>query len=387
MSENNDIDWDMSDEDLEVAFKEAVHARDSTDIQEEDTTADEEFEVEQEEFIEDEQPDEQPQDSDHDMGVEADEETEEKEELADTSEDTPEEETSDTEDVRLAEPDVTKTEETQPVEDLKFKANGREYKFSDKEMLKQFPRVFGQAMDYTKKMQAIKPWRKTIDAIESAKLNHEDVSLMIDVLKGDKEAIGEVLKRTGVDTLDLDSEGKDYVAKSYGRDDVTLALADVVESIKDDPEYTVTQRVLSKEWDDKSWNEMSEDPETIRLFHMDVKSGMYDVIQPIADKLKVYSGGKQSDLDYYKTAARQYYAEEAQKKAESNTTLSKQSEQAEISRVKSEEVARTSVKTASKKRRAAAPTRSSVGSSSGVIDYLNAPEGDFDAWYASIEDT
>ncbi len=385
MSENNYIDWDMSDEDLEAAFNEAVHARDSTDTQEEDTTTDEEFEVEQEEFIEDEQPDEEAQDSDHDISVEVDEGTEAKEELVDTSEDTPEEETLDTEDTRLAKPDVTKTEETQPAEDLKFKANGREYKFTDKEMLEQFPRVFGQAMDYTKKMQAIKPWRKTIDAIESAKLNHEDVSLMIDVLKGDKEAIGEVLKRTGVDTLDLDSEGKDYVAKSYGRDDVTLALADVVESIKDDPEYTVTQRVLSKEWDDKSWNEMSEDPETIRLFHMDVKSGMYDIIQPIADKLKVYSGGKQSDLDYYKTAARQYYAEEAQKKAERASALSRQSEQAEIARVKSEEAARTSVKTASKKRKAAAPTRSSASSRSDVIDYLNAPDEDFEAWRKSLD--
>ena len=96
--------------------------------------------------------------------------------------------------------------EVQPIQKHKCKANGREYEFSDEEVREQFPKIFGQAMDYTKKMQALKPWRQSIDALESNGLSHEDVNLMIDVLKGNKDAVAAVLKRTGVDALELDVE-------------------------------------------------------------------------------------------------------------------------------------------------------------------------------------
>ena len=85
-------------------------------------------------------------------------------------------------------------------------------------------------MDYTKKMQALKPWRQSIDALESNGLSHEDVNLMIGVLKGDKDAVAAVLKRTGVDALELDVEQSRYVPKDYGRDDKALAVKDVLVS-------------------------------------------------------------------------------------------------------------------------------------------------------------
>ena len=143
-------------------------------------------------------------------------------------------------------------------------------------------------MDYTKKMQTIAPWRKTIDAIEGAELSHTDVSLMIDALKGDKGAITEVLKRTGTDTLELDTDADSgYVAKDYGRDENALAIQDIVSDIGSDPEYAITEQILSKGWDQKSWETMSSKPELIRLLHADVKSGLYDKLKPTVDKLKV----------------------------------------------------------------------------------------------------
>ena len=82
----------------------------------------------------------------------------------------------------------------------KFKANGKEYEITEDEMRQQFPKIFGQAMNYTQKMQSLSPWRKTIDAMEQAKIKHEDVNLLIDVLKGDKAALASVIKKVGVDT-------------------------------------------------------------------------------------------------------------------------------------------------------------------------------------------
>jgi hypothetical protein len=154
-------------------------------------------------------------------------------------------------------------------------------------MEEMFPKIFGQAIDYTKKTQAIKPWRKTIDAIEQAKLNHDDINLAIDVLRGDKNAIAEIIKRNGIDTLDLDTENSKYIPKDYGRDDTTLEIKDVVERISADREYETTHRILSKEWDENSFKELTKTPELIEALHVDVKTGMYAKVQPIAEKYKV----------------------------------------------------------------------------------------------------
>jgi len=262
------------------------------------------------------------------------------------------------------------------------------------EIVDQFPKIFGQAMDYTKKMQAIKPWRKTIDALEGAKLTHNDVNLMIDVLKGNKEAIAEVIKRTGVDALELNTEdASPYVAADYGRDDRALAVKDVVDLINQDPEYSVTHNILSNDWDERSWTTMSENPEMIRLLHLDVKSGMYERLQPMAEKLKIFGGGTKSDLDYYKEAAEQFFARASKEAAQQQAQTEKQevqekkaAETAHVNKVKEKTAQRTATKQASAKRKAAAPTKN-LAAGKGVVDYLDDSDEAFDEWYKNLQES
>jgi hypothetical protein len=211
-------------------------------------------------------------------------------------------------------------------------------------------------------------------------------------LKGDKGAIQEVIKRTGVDTLELDDEENKYTPKDYGRDETTLQIKDVVDQISADEEYAITHKVISKDWDDRSWEVMSKDPEMIRLLHVDVKNGMYDKVQPIAEKLKVYDRGKQSDLDYYKQAAGVYFDQQAQQeqsaKAAEMKKLEAEKEAAEkqkLEKVKQQEVKRKQTKTVAKKRKAAAPTKSKAGTKSN-IDYLDDSDEAFEEWYAKLQD-
>ena len=369
----------MSDDELEAAFREA-RAQDmspETDIEMENS------------MVEDEPLDlEQPIEEDSDNDLVVDEVTEEEVvtdsepevEVADEEPAEVDEQTENTEDEEL--PEITET----PVH--KFKANGKEYSFTPEEMMEQFPKIFGQAMDYTKKTQALKPWRKTIDAIESAKLGHDDINLMIDVFKGDKNAIAELIKRTGVDTLDLDTENSKYVPKDYGRDDTALAIKDIVDEISTDKEYETTHRILSKEWDEKSFSELTKDPELIRLLHVDVKSGMYDKVQPIAEKMKVFDRGRQSDLDYYKAAAQEYFKAEAETerraKAIEDQRLAREAKlarQAEIERVKATQIKQAAVREQAVVRKAAAPVKSNAGTKKTVTDYLDESEEAYDEWY------
>ena len=386
--------YDMSDDDLEAAFKAAKAERqEAPDTSVDDDTSNvddstESTDVDKDDFedVDDDNSsstDEKNNDGTEQLGNEQDSGPD----VGDGGEDKGAKADDPDKDQKPAKTDTLTTEPTVH----KFKANGKEYEITDEEMRSQFPKVFGQAMDYTKKMQQIAPWRKTIDAIESAKLSHEDVNLAIDVLKGDKAAIAQLLKRTGVDALDLNTDASaTYTPNDYGRDSRTLALQDVLDSIKVDPEYAVTGRVLTNDWDEASWNTLSTDPEKIRLLHNDVKSGVYAKVQRIAEKLKVFDGGRQTDFDYYMTGARQYYTELATGEANLRETATANARaeaeaatQARIAAAKAQETQRKVGTQAAQARKAAAPS-ATASKPSGSTNYLDASEEDFEEWYKRI---
>lgn len=386
--------YDLSDEELEAAFKAAKAEEQSPETelevgQVEDEVIDESVEDSDEEFddeIEDslEHPDAQDSDDDTDTDEldedEVEEDSDEEDADPDEEADTEDEQTDET-----AEADDTKVQPTQD-EVLKFKANGQDYEFTTAEMKEQFGRVFAQAMDYTKKTQQIKPWRKTIDAMEQAELGQDDVNLMIDVLKGDKEAIAEVLKRTGVDALDLDTENSNYEAKDYGRNDTELSIKDIVDEISVDKEYAVTHNVLEKQWDDRSRQAFVEDPNMIRLLHTDVKTGMFDKVSPIAQKLKVYDGGKQSDLDYYMSAAKQYFANQQAQEATQVAESNRAAELTKLNEVKAKQEKQKAVRQTSVKRKAAAPTRKVAGTKR-TGNLLDDSDEAFEEWYSKLQES
>ena len=378
--------YSLSDEELERAFLDAKENEQYSDVDEPVTESIDTYEEEDIEIME--QPDELDEDS-VDEGATDDEvttETESTEVTAQPDEEVATEDEDPIEDVE-SEEDINDEIAQKEQQELVFKANGREFKFTQDEMLEQFPKIFGQAMDYTKKTQAMKPWRKTIDAIEQAKLGHEDINLMIDVMKGNKEAIAEVMKRTGVDSLEIDTENSKYTPNDYGRDDKALAIKDIVEEISVDKEYEITHRVLSKEWDEKSFREMTEDPDLIRLLHVDVKTGMFDKVQPIADKIKVFDRGNKTDLEYYRLAS----IELAQQQQEANRVAyeaerqkqeraARLAKQVEIDRVKKTQERQKEVAVKAVERKAATPTTRKVPTSK-VVDYLDNSDEAFEEWY------
>lgn len=388
MAYTDDQLWEMDDAELAKAFRDAKIEEASPEVDIDVGENDEE--TEEVEVLDLEQPledsgDDTTSDDEEEVEVDTDDEStdEESTEDSEVDEDQPEEVETETQD----------EEEDKPVQRRKYKANGKDFEFTDEEIFQQFGQVFGQAMNYTQKMQQIKPWRKTIDAIEQAKLTHDDVNLAIDVLSGNKDAIAAVLKRTGVDALELDTESTGYKPTDYGRNDTELSIKDIVEEIKGDKEYAVTYDVLERQWDDKSRVTFVENPELIKQLHTDVKNGMFDIIAPMANKLKVYDGGKNSDIEYYGMAAQQYFADQAKDSArisaqEARKATAEQARVAKetVTKVKTEQQKREAVKTDSAKRKAAAPT-AKVSGAKKSIDYLDASDEAFEEFYRRIQDS
>ncbi len=359
----------MSDEEFTkwMTNQESVEA----DAEEIEVGGTEEYKTKEEDL---EQPEDQDSDDNSDDVETEETETEDSEE----DDETPDGETEETDTEQPEATEEPAKAETQTVEQpkvYKFKASGAEVEFTQEEMLAQFPEVYSKALDYTKKMQTIKPYRKMIDAWEQEKLTHEDMNFAIDLLKGDKEAITTLIRKSGIDALDLDVESNsNYKPNNYGRSDVELDIHEITSKISQDPEYETTHQVLTKEWDDESWTEMTKRPQLIELLHTDVRNGMFNKVNPIAQKLKMqdvvrYGRGMRSDLDYYKSAAGVYSEQNTR-----NTQLIKQQQaaavqQRQIADVKVKEERREATKLAAVKRKAAAPTKSKAGTKQ-LTDYL-----------------
>ena len=367
----------MTDEEAETAFLEAKAAQaevaEEPESIEEDTETLEQPELDSDDDVADEELVEEADNEDSEVEDPTGEDTEEK----------IEEEANDTK-----EPEA-KVETRR----LKARANGQDVEFTQDEVNNLFPNMYSKASDYTQKMQALKPFRNRIDAMQEENVSDTDFSLMMDVLKGDKTAIDEILKRTGVNALELgDEEASDYIPKNYGRDEKQIAIDDIVGSIDKDPEYSITQKVISEQWDDSSKSMLVDNPEMINLLHTDVKSGMYDKVAPLAEKRKMsdmISGRPQkSDLDYYKEVGGEYYQIMQQEKvAAEQVRVQEASELAEknkIAEVKAATTKRNTTKSSTEKRKAAATTSNATKKT--VTDYLDDDDESYDAWYKALQD-
>jgi hypothetical protein len=284
--------------------------------------------------------------------------------------DSVEDEAVSTEEVEEESEDEPEATEEKAVEDnstFKIKASDMELDLT----LDELKALASKGLDYTKKTQTLAPWRKTISALQESGLGETDVSLMIDVLKGDKHAIAEVLNRTKVDPLELDTDKVEYTPKSYGKDDTQLAIEDVVNEISMDKEYEVTAKVVDEVWDSESRQKMAKNPSLIRGLHEEIKMGRYEIVAPIAMKMKtmdmVRGGQVQSDLDYYQSAV-DAYLQSAQQQQAAQKEQGKQKD----------------VQDRSTARKAATTTKRMSGGKS-VIDYLDDNDDDFDKWLSDVK--
>ena len=288
-----------------------------------------------------------------------------------------------------------KTEEVaEPVaEKIKVTSNGKTYEFTAEEMVDQFPALFSKAMGAMQKEKDIAPKRKMLDAIQSEKITEEDLNLFIDAKKGNKDAIRAILKNNEIDPLDLDLEEENsYVPNDYGRDAKELHIQDVVDSIGRDLEYPKTKHVISNIWDDVSWQSIQENPNIISELHKDVVSGVYDTVQPMADKIKLQDGGRRSDLDYYMLAGQQYYQDlrqqqfyRQQQKAADDAAAAEEARNAEIEKARAEAQKRANAKKASAKRSSATLPKG-TSKVDNQTNFSNPSDEEYEEWYKSVMD-
>lgn len=259
----------------------------------------------------------------------------------------------------------------------KYTADGKEYEFTEDEIFNQFGTVFGKAMNYTQKMQKIAPYRKMISAMEEEGITEDQFNVAIDALKGNKDAIQNLMKNHNIDPLDIDGDAEtdSYNPTQYGKSEYQQRIEEITNQISSDPEYKTTVDVIQNRWDQTSRGAFAKNPEMISGLHNDIKSGLYDKVLPVAAKMKVLDGNSKSDIEYYMLAGEQVSNAEASAKDSVDSANKQTQEMVDKSGQASSEAQR---------KRAAASTRTRADKK-GVTDYLEDDNDEnFDEWYKNL---
>lgn len=157
-----------------------------------------------------------------------------------------------------------------------FKANGREIKLDNPDEVIQ---LMQRGANYTKKMQALQPSLKILRMLQNNELHDENkINHVIDIMKGDKEAIRHFLKEKGIDPLDFDSEsGKQYKPGNHKISDNAMNFVSTLDEIKES-EHGNAVIADANTWDDASKNAIFENPQVLSLLADHRQKGYYDRI-------------------------------------------------------------------------------------------------------------
>lgn len=246
-----------------------------------------------------------------------------------------------------------------------FKANG-------KEITPRTPQdiisLMQMGANYTKKMQLMAPMKRAVESLNKASIKEDDLNFLIDVFRGDKEAIKSLLKKHEIDPMDLDLDNIAYKSDNKNiASDSDVEFSDTLMDINDS--LPQIQDILNNTWDEKSKNALLQDPNLMRALHEEIQLGRFGKVQQIVEQEKTFGRYKgMSDLEAYIDVVTKMVKEEQQKQAPKGNPI----DPTQPSKTNSKQIP---------DKAKAAPTRSKQKSSKGSTltaeDLFNMPEEEF----------
>ena len=155
-----------------------------------------------------------------------------------------------------------------------FKANGTTMQVKTPEEAIQLMQM---GANYTRKMQELQPQRKTLLLLENNGLMDEaKLSYLIDLSKGNPEAIKKLIKESNFDVLgvDLDKEST-YQGGNHTVTDEEVNFRTVLDELSSNPAGKETLGIIGSTWDQASKEVLWSSPEVMATIHAQRESGIY----------------------------------------------------------------------------------------------------------------
>lgn len=185
-----------------------------------------------------------------------------------------------------------------------FRAANREISLDNIEDAR---RLMQMGVDYSRKMETMKPHLRVIRTLEKAGLTDlNKINFLIDLDKNDPAAIKKLLKDNDIDPMSLDmKEGGDYSPNDHTIGDTELAVTTVLKSLEGSPSFDRTMTVISDELDTRSKSQLQDNPALIATINEHIETGIYDkIMNKVADEKLFGRLAGMSDLDaYYQVGA------------------------------------------------------------------------------------
>lgn len=158
-----------------------------------------------------------------------------------------------------------------------FKANGRQIKLQSPE---EAIRLMQQGANYTRKMQQLAPNLKMMRMLENNGLLNEDkIGFLIDVSKQNPAAIAKLVKDSGVDPMDLDTENPPaYQPGNHTVSDQEMSFSDALGDVMSTQDGKTTVNMINSEWDQASKEAIFKEPNILQIINEQRANGIYDQI-------------------------------------------------------------------------------------------------------------
>ena len=198
-----------------------------------------------------------------------------------------------------------------------FKANGKEITPRN---LDDVVKLMQMGANYTKKMQTLAPVKRAYESLNKADIKEEDLNFLIDIHKGDVEAIKQLLQRHKIDPIDLDLESNNYKANRKNiASDEDVEFSDVLRDV--DSSLPKIQEILNNKWDEASKQKLVKDPKLLRALHEEIELGRFDEVQARVELEKTFGRYQgYSDLEAYIDVVTKMVNEQAKTVTPTHTT-------------------------------------------------------------------
>ena len=181
-----------------------------------------------------------------------------------------------------------------------FKANGRDIQVKS---VDDAITLMQMGANYNKKMAALKPNLKLMKLLENHGLLSEGkLSYLIDLDKKNPDAINKLVKDSGLDPMELDTEkASEYKQTAYTVDDREIELDTVLDELQATPTYNRTLDIVSNKWDVASKQVIAETPQILKVINDHVQNGIYDLIIKEVESERVFGRlSGLSDIEAYR---------------------------------------------------------------------------------------
>jgi len=251
-----------------------------------------------------------------------------------------------------------------------FKANGNEMQVDSVEDVMSLMKM---GANYQKKMATIAPNLKIVKMLEkNGLLDSSKLNNLIDLSKKNPAAISKLIKDSGIDPLDIDTDEEvKYTPNDYNVSDKEYMLDEALEGIKDSTTFSETIDVLSNKWDTESKKIISDNPRIISIIDEHMQNGVYAEVNKLVAKERALGRLEGvADVTAYEQAA-SYLASTGVLNS-GNTVAPTPTKSDVSSKTKAQDDAKLS-----NKRKAAASTKTSSKPTTSSPDYLKMTDDEF----------